>query len=146
MKDIINSIVIILISIFAFFYAMTFRIVENGAAANPAFYPQVLAVLLGLLGLTLLINTLRKGDLSKINIDKEVLYNVLQLMGVLILYVLGIFFIGFPISTGLFIFISIILLGGSRSTALKLFIPITLVLYIMFFIVFKIPIPIGKLF
>ena len=134
------------IACFTYWNSTTFAVTIAGASRNPAIYPQILSGILGLLGVILAVNTVRaKHHTDRISIDIEAVRNVIKLMLSLSAYVVGIVYIGFPISNVLFIFVTIVLLGGERKTALKLCIPISIALYVVFFWLFQIPLPEGIL-
>lgn len=144
MRDMIIAGISIALACFVYADSNSFAIVGGSAAKNPAFYPQLLAGILGLLGVILAVITVKeKHHKDKIAIDVGALRNVSKLMLSLIAYVAGILYLGFAISNTMFIFGTIILLGGDRKTALKLCIPISIALYAVFFWLFQIPVPSG---
>jgi hypothetical protein len=146
MRDMIIAGISVALAGFVYINSNTFAVATGSAAQNPAFFPQVLAGLLGLLGLILAVITVKeKHQTDKITIDVEAVRNVSKLMLSLIGYVIGILYLGFAIANVLFIYVTIMLLGGERNTALKLCIPISVALYAIFFWLFQIPVPDGIL-
>jgi hypothetical protein len=136
----------IALAAFVYWNSNTFAIVTGSASKNPAIYPQILAGLLALLGVILAVDTVwTKHNKDRFVIDIEAVRNVAKLMLSLIGYVVGIVYLGFPIANVLFIFVTIILLGGERNTALKLCVPISIALYLIFFWLFQMPMPEGQL-
>lgn len=146
MRDMIIAAFSIVLAGFVYCNSLTFAVITGKAAQNPAVYPQILAGILGLLGLILLGVTIReKRYAERISLDSEAVRNVTKIMLNLVIYVIGIVYLGFPIANALFVISSIMLLGGDRKTALKLCVPISVVLYLLFFWLFQIPMPEGLL-
>lgn len=146
MKDIILAVTAIGLAFFVYINSMTFAAPQGGLAKNPALYPQIMAVILGLLAAALAVNAIRDGRLrEKVAVDPQALINVGKLVLVLCLYIFAIVQVGFPVSTVAFIYVTVVTLGGRQATAAKLCIPVALALYIVFFVLFQMPMPTGTL-
>ncbi len=146
MKDFILAIVAAGLAVFIYVDSRTFAAPQGGLAKDPALYPQMLALILALLAVALAVNVIRGKRLNeKIVLDRQALFNVGRLVVILCLYVFAIVYVGFPVSTVLFIYVGVVALGGSRLTAAKLCLPVALALYVVFFVLFQMPMPVGKL-
>ena len=146
MREILISVITIALAIYFYVGSMTFAAPEGGLAKDPALYPQILAIIFGFLGFLLLVNTVRdKKAGEKLAINSEAVANVLKLTLSLSLYTAAISYVGFPLSTVLFCFATIMLLGGRVKTAATLCLPITFGLYLLFFVIFQMPMPQGSL-
>jgi hypothetical protein len=152
-KDLINGIATIAIGLFVFFYSMTYSKGGLSVAENPAIYPQMLAGIAVMLGAVLLLRTGKNrkaavsadGDAKK-EMVPEGRPRVLKIAAALICFVVGIRFIGFIVPSLIFCFVTPLILGTSKKTAAIVSASLTVVIYILFFIFFKVPIPHGIFF
>ncbi len=154
-KDYINGIAAVAIGVFVLLYSATFSKGGFSVAENPAVYPRILAGVVVMLGAVLLIRTAKSrkaagsapaaGDAKK-DIVPEGRPRVLKIAAALIGFVLCIRFIGFVIPSLAFCFIVQLILGTNRKTAAIVSISLTVVIYVLFFIFFKVPIPHGIFF
>ena len=151
MKDFIVSIVFIFISVFTFISSEAFNRTGRHAyslANNPAIYPRLIALVLFILSCIFLIQAVRKGALKniKLQIAHEKIKNVSKLFFTVVLYVAGIYFVGYVISTALCIFLFILFYGGKVRTAIICAVGTTLALYLLFQIGFRVRLPVGYFF
>jgi len=151
LKDIIGSAFFAGVSVFVYFASESFALEGNNAsslARNPALYPRIFAFIMIVLSLVVLVKAIRNGALGKlkIEIDRKKLRNVAVLVALVFLYVLSINYLGYLASSMVFLFLLILLYGGTVKQGVKNCIPITLGLYLIFQIIFKIPLPVGELF
>jgi putative tricarboxylic transport membrane protein len=149
-RDIVTGAVAVGISVFVYFTSVS---IESGGASlsgNPALYPRILAAVVFLLGVLLILQAIvksRRGEkLPAAFNDREALGRVGKMLTVLCLYVVGIYFVGFIFPTLLFSFFMPLISGSRLKTALLVSLPVTVALYVVFFIFFKVPIPHGILF
>jgi hypothetical protein len=150
LRDIVTGVVAVFIAFFVYFTSAS---IESGGAslsANPALYPRILAGVVFFLGVSLILQTVikyRRGERKPaVFDDREALGRVGKMLAVLCLYVVGIYFIGFILPTLLFSFFMPFISGSRLRTSLLVSVPVTLALYVVFFIFFKVPIPHGILF
>ncbi|MDR1316417.1 MAG: tripartite tricarboxylate transporter TctB family protein [Spirochaetales bacterium] len=151
MKDFVFSAIMMALSLFIFIASEAFAAKGNNAlslAYNPAFYPRVLAFSLFIMACVLMFQSIRKGSLKnvRIHIDRQKLVKVLKLFLIVLLYIVGINYAGYIISSVICIFLSIAIYGGSRKQAFVYCIIITVALYLIFQIGFRIPLPKGDIF
>ena len=151
MKDFVVSVVFMFISLFAFFGSSAFsRSGKNefSLANNPAMYPRLLAAVMFILSCVFLFQALRKGALKnvKIQIDREKTIKVLRLLFVIVVYVIGIYFIGYIISSIICVFLFILIFDGKIIQAIISSVGATVILYLVFRIIFNIPLPMGYFF
>ncbi|MGE4283364.1 MAG: tripartite tricarboxylate transporter TctB family protein [Clostridia bacterium] len=143
MKDLIISLSSFSLGVFVYFYSSNFSAVGGGISNDPAYYPKILGIVMILLSVGLFISSFKNIRSAKVVLNKEIIKNMTTIIVVLVLYVQALVVLGFPISTALFTLFGIILFGGKLSTALKFFIPISGVIYLLFAILFKMPMPSG---
>jgi putative tricarboxylic transport membrane protein len=93
----------------------------------------------------LLIGALRKRNKIEVKFNRTLLINLGKFLGLLIVYILIIVPLGFIIATALFTFSMIWLLGGTRKQALVYALPISLLTYLLFSYLLKVPLPKGLL-
>lgn len=148
MKDFVGSIICILVSVFIFVTSEVFALKGPNASSlsrNPALYPRILAAVFLILAIILLVNSIRGGALKniKITVDKQSLKKVSILVFIVLLYIISINYFGYIISSIVFTAILIVVYGGTIKQALLLSIPVSVSLYVIFQMVFKVPLPIG---
>ncbi len=150
-KDVVNGVVTIAIAVAVFVGAGSFSKGGASLADNPALYPRILSVVVFVLGALLLVNTFlavhRNSPSAKTGLWSSAgAKRVAALFGILIGYTAGIYLIGFVASTLAFTFCVPLLLGTKVKTAVLVSIPVTVILYIVFFVFFKVPVLNGILF
>ena len=151
MKDFIVSLVFLFLSVFTLIASEAFNRKGKNAfslANNPAVYPRLLAAILFVLSCVLLFQSIRKGALKniKIKIAREKLLKVVKLFFTVIVYVCGIYFAGYVISSAVCIFFFILLYGGKVRSAIIYSVAATIVLYLVFQVGFKVRLPVGYFF
>lgn len=150
-KDFVNGIVAAGFALFV--YAEAGRFAEGGASLsrNPALYPRILAVIVFAIGVILIVRGIiafvkaRGGERQKSTTDTNGMRYVALTVGLLVAYVGAIHLLGFVIPTLAFTLATPMVLGTKFKTAVLVSIPVTAVLYVVFFIFFKVPIPSGIL-
>jgi putative tricarboxylic transport membrane protein len=151
-KDLVNGIVAAGFAVLV--YAEAGRFAAGGAslARNPALYPRILAAIVCAIGVILIVRAIiapvkaREGKRQKSTTDTKGMRYVALTVGLLIAYVGAIYLLGFVIPTLAFTLTTPMVLGTKFKTAVFVSIPVTAVLYVVFFIFFKVPIPSGILF
>lgn len=131
---------LILLSIVFFIITYTFPSNED---VGPSVVPRLWILMLIPLNIYLIITTLRqKGEIPGIT-DKRPVY---KFAGLLILYLIGIIYLGYFISTFIFLFSSLYVLGY-RNYRIMLFIDIGWLIfsYLVFYRMIFVPLPVGKL-
>jgi len=128
------------------FYALTFDFPQlNANDPGPAFMPRIYCGLLILFGLIIFIQGIL--DKSKKEEKENTFRYAFASMGIVLLYIIVMPFIGFNIST-FFLVLILLLFSKVRSKVILISIPIGTVLFI--FIIFekllKVSIPTGSLF
>lgn len=145
MKDYIVGFSGLGLSLYVYFASKAFERVGEGLSQDPAYYPRVLALLLAVMSIGLLVDTVRKRTKVACTVNKNLLVNLGKFLGVLIVYILILRPVGFIISTAAFVFGMIWLLGGTRRHALIFALPVSLIIYLVFSYVLKVPLPKGLL-
>ena len=150
-KDLINGIVTIALAVFTYVGAGAFSKGGASISENPAVYPRLLAIVVFFLGLLLFVRAFleyrkTRGEASKSSWSGDGTKRVAGLFGILVGFTLGIYVLGFIISSLLFTFFAPLLLGTKVKTAILVSVPVTAVLYVVFFIFFKVPVLNGMLF
>lgn len=151
-KDLVNGIVAAGFAVFV--YAEAGRFAEGGASLsrNPALYPRILAAIVFAIGVILIVRAIiasvkaREGVRQKSTTGENGMKYVALTAGLLVAYVGAIYLLGFVIPTLAFTLATPMALGTKFKTAVLVSIPMTAVLYVVFFIFFKVPIPSGILF
>lgn len=145
MKDYIVGISGLGLSGYVFFASKAFQRLGSGLSEDPAYYPRILAGILAAMSIGLLVGALRKRNKIEIKFNRSLLINLGKFLGLLIVYILLIVPLGFIIATALFTFSMIWLLGGTRKQALVYALPISLLTYLLFSYLLKVPLPKGIL-
>ena len=81
-----------------------------------------------------------------VTVNRELLQNLGVFLGILVIYILLLKPVGFVLGTAGFTFFMIWFLGGTKKQAAIYALPISLVVYILFSFVLKVPLPKGILF
>lgn len=145
-KNLLSRILIIssLISVSIVFYLISFVFPESGIV-GPAVVPRLWIILLIPLNILLLIKTIKNRN--KIKPDKGNTNRVLKFIVFLIVYLIGIYFLGYYISTFAFILISMYFLGYRKfSTMIMISLGWVIFSYLVFYKTLYVPLPIGRLF
>lgn len=134
----IISILFILLSIYVYYEALSFP--KGVASHGPDFMPRLVATILLVLSGMLFISTFLKKDikyLEKVN-TKGLLFHI----GFMVLFAIVLNSVGVLISVPIFLFAYFKIYGdiSNRKNAI-LSISITVVMYILFVLVLKIPLP-----
>lgn len=153
--NIISSIALIIFSIALYLYASTFPVREGRIAVlNPGFYPKLLAAVLGGLALILLISSLIQHAKTTKKFWDGTSKNSLILLGItlgmLILYPIFLQYVGFTITTFMFILGLIFCLSDREKYGIPVIFVVsfatTTVIYLVFKLFLKIPFPRGIFF
>ncbi len=143
MKDYISGIAGLLVSLYVLLEAMSFSYTEDGLAGNPAMYPIALAFLLAMLSLALLLMAMKRKEKVSFSINRELCIKVGIFMAAMVLYALLIGIVGFCLTTLAFTVFMINYLGGSRKQSIIYGVPFTIVVYLSFSMLLKVPLPKG---
>lgn len=138
----------IMIPVFFIFLSIIFYVISfsfpNNEEVGPSIVPRLWIFLLVPLNIFLLVGIFRND--KQIEEQKDNMAIVMQFVGLLILYLLSIFYLGYFISTFAFLFVGIYILGYRRyfvMTAISL--GWLLFSYIIFYRLLFVPLPVGKL-
>ena len=154
-KDYISGLVAVAVGAFVFVYSASFSKGGFSVAENPAIYPRMVAGVVVFLGALLLLRTARNRkaagpDFAKDAEQKAVVPEgrprVVKIAAALVGFIVFIQFIGFVIPSLVFCFVAPLILGTNKKTAAIVSFSLTVVIYVLFFIFFKVPIPHGILF
>lgn len=151
-KDLVSGIVVVGFAVFVYWEAGQFAAGGVSLAQNPALYPRILAAIVFAMGVILLVQGIiasvksRGGERRKPTIDISGRKHVALTVGLLVAYVGAIYLFGFIIPTLAFTLATPMMLGTKFKTAILVSPPVTAVLYVVFFVFFKVPIPSGILF
>lgn len=153
--DIITSICLLIFSGVLYFQSGTFPVREGRVKVlNAGFYPQLLAVVLGILALLLLVVSLRKTSgyqkSNKFWTTKSALFLFFITLGMLIIYPFLLSSLGFVVATFIFIVILVYCLSDKKKFSLTSILlvstGITAIIFLVFKVFIKIPFPTGYLF
>ena len=145
LKDIISSIFIIILSITVFCVATPLGEGSSNLSSNAGLFPQIISLFLGLLGVSLLIQAMIKTEKKKILFNKRVFIKVITLICILVVYVPTLQILGYLLATIVFLFVVMVFLGQSiKKTSIHTVI-ISGSLYVIFALLFKVPLPTGIL-
>ncbi|MBN2545923.1 MAG: tripartite tricarboxylate transporter TctB family protein [Spirochaetes bacterium] len=144
-NEIIYGTLFLLISIL--FFALTFQFPDITIALSPKVFPRFVSSCLFILSLALIFQGIKKqiqekGELKKLEINKVFIIRFILLFVFAVIYMNILEFLGYVIATPLFIAISLIIFNEKRWYIIVLIsILTTLVLYAIFRIVFRVPLP-----
>lgn len=153
--NIISSSILLLFSGALYLYASTFPAYQkNIAVLNPGFYPKLLACIMALLaGLLLVTSILTKIKEKKTfwaGTTKKSMVLLLLTLVMLVIYPLGLHYVGFPLMTFFFILTLVYSLSERKKYGMKkiflVSIGITLAIYLVFIVFLRIPFPRGIFF
>lgn len=145
MKNYIVGISGLSLSLYVYFASKSFERVGSGLANNPAYYPRILAIVLAFLSLILFIDSLKKRAKVSFHVDTELMRNLSLFLAALLIYILLLKPVGFVLTTIAFIICMTWFLGGTRKQAVIASIPMSLIVYIVFSFILKVPLPKGIL-
>jgi len=151
LKDFAASVIFLFLSVFVFFSSQSFSSKGRryfSLAYNPAMYPRIIALILFILSVILIVQAIRKGAFKniKIHIDRQKAVKVIKLLLGVLLYIVGINYIGYITATLLCVILFVYLFDGTIKQAILYSIGLTAVLYVIFRMGFKILLPVGKIF
>lgn len=143
----VSAIVTIFIGSLVIFLSRDFPKVVS-SAPGPGFFPAILGWMLIILGFILLVQTFiwKHKDISKLfSVEKNKF--IYKICGIAVIYCVLLPFIGFIVSTLLFLFVLGYILGLRKRKFLTLF-PIvgTILIVFIFEVLFQIPLPKQMLF
>lgn len=148
--DLISGIVMLLISIYVYVSALSFPKAEY-QLAGPAFYPQLMAILLALISVTLIYRSVRrlknKEECRKVKVDNPAI--VIAVMAVTLLYILVLKTLGFLITTFLYLTALVFIMQPEKKkivTNLLVSSIMTGAVYVIFAKLFSASLPQGILF
>lgn len=153
-KDLVASIFFLILAGLLFINAGKYPVKADGSIVlNPGFYPQLLAVVLGILSLILLFSSLKKGSdtnpKQKIWQNRKAVFLFAVTLSLLILYPFILNFIGFATASFIFLFSLITVLTENAKSRILSILGISLGLTVLMYLVFKvflhIPFPSGIL-
>jgi hypothetical protein len=146
-------VVTLTIGILAYWGTQAFDRSGASVSETPALYPRLLSIVLCLLGSALVIRALvsekpRDGSPGARNtgIGNAGFWRMGKVVLFLVGYSVGIYFFGFILPSLLFLYGMPLQLGASKRTALLVSAPLTVALYVTFFLLFKVPVPHGVAF
>lgn len=144
--NIIFSIILIAVSACFYFYADTFKTLPGQQEIGPGAFPKAVCIGLVICSMLLIISEVRKG-----NPEKAGLFNLPLLVGIgaVILYFFLLRPLGFVIDSMLITFVMMVLLNEPIQKAWPLLASVSIltpvVLYAIFGILLKVPLPAGIL-
>ncbi len=139
----------ILIPLFLIFISLIFYLISFtfplGEKVGPAVVPRLWIFIIIPLSIYLIFNVITKED-KEIKYSKGDISIVLKFVLLLVLYLLGIIYLGYFISSFLFVFSSIYLLGYKKLlTLISISAGWLLFSYFVFYKMLYVPLPVGKL-
>ena len=151
MKDFAASAIFLFLSIFIFFSSQSFSSKGRrlfSLAYNPALYPIIIASILFIIAIILIVQAIRKGAFKniQIHINRQKAIKVIKLLLGVILYIIGINYFGYIVATLFCIVLFVYLFDGTIKQAILYSVGLTVVLYVVFRIGFKILLPVGEIF
>jgi len=151
MKDLASSAIFLCISIFVLVSSQSFSSKGNrffSLAYNPALYPRIIALILFVVSIVLIVKAIRKGSLKNIQVrmDKQKAIKAGKLFLVVVLYLAGIYFVGYIVSSLICITLFVYLFDGTIKQGIFYSVGLTTLLYVIFRIGFKILLPAGIIF
>lgn len=122
---------------------------ENYRALPPSFFPNILVGVMVVLSLALLVRGWRNAPspIFKQSVKRSNVLRVVGLMALLVVFIVLLQYVGFAISSFLFVLSLQLVLGERRPVRLfALAISVTLVMYVVFVLLLRVPLPRGLLF
>lgn len=144
--NIITSLLLIVLSVIVIYLADQFPQVGSEGVTGPDLFPKVLAVLLIVLSFVLLITSTINKYSEKVVLWGKGPARPYMTMGFIVIYFIGLNFLGFYISTPIFLFILIRFLGQKsivRNIAVSL--GVTFIIFWVTHTLLFVPLPTGIL-
>jgi putative tricarboxylic transport membrane protein len=137
---------LIVFAIAVLFYTRTFPTLEKGYP-GPSLFPNVLAVLFIISGITLVVQGLRSGErilrFETSGITRSGLINILLALGAIIFYIFLSDFLGFQITSFILLFGLMKWLRVSTPWSLVMACGVTLAIYVLFAKILLVALPWG---
>lgn len=145
----VTSVVFFLIAAYAFYMASTFPPGALGVP-GPGYFPKILSVLVMILAIIEFVQSIKNSDDAPetgVKLFSKENSRVWISLGLIIIYFIGLFTIGFIISTLIYLFVMLSYFKV-KNIFIKVGVPIALtaVLYFVFTILLKVQLPSGMLF
>lgn len=145
-RDLLCSILFLACGVFVLTQSATIKPIM-GKDLGSGFMPKIVAAAMILLsGIKLILTLISKKPAAKLESDDDLLGGLMTIMA-LSAYVLLFEYLGFILSTGLYLFIQILLLSNEKSRNIKLFAAISVItsvaVYAIFVYVINMPLPAG---
>lgn len=145
-SDIISGIVLIIFSIYIYYLTLNFP--TQKGTLGPASFPRILVILIAILSLIMILQSLKRKD-AKIQESIEDKRGILFVILFIILFIAYSFlmnFLGFFLSSILFLFITSILLDKKNFLVKIIFSVVTSILiFYVFKTILKVSLPVGFL-
>ncbi len=145
MKDYITGLGGLALSGYLYTVTKGFAAEGGGLAKNPAYYPNVLLLILAALSAALVISALFRREKPSVSADRSSLMNTAIVFGMILVYIVALEHLGFIVSTLTFIFCGVLLYGGSVKASVFTAIPVTAAVYLVFHVLLKVVMPQGLL-
>jgi len=137
---------LIIFAIAVLFYTRTFPTLEKGYP-GPSLFPNVLAVLFIISGITLVVQGVRSGErilrFETSGITRSGLINILLALGAIVFYIYLSDVLGFQITSFILLFGLMKSLRVSTPRSLVMACGVTLAIYVMFAKILLVPLPWG---
>ncbi len=153
-KDLVSSIVFLIVAGMLFIHTGTYPVKNSGSIViNPGFYPQLLGVVLALLSVILFFSSLKGGTQKEKDQEiwktKKSVFLFLLTIGLLVLYPLIMNYFGFATAAFVFLFTLIVALTENAKSRilpiLGISLGLTTIMYLVFKLFLRIPFPTGIL-
>ena len=142
--DRITGLILIFVAGFAYYRSFSFPklgVTETG----PAFFPRLVTMFIIGLSILLILMSFKKGK-DEENVEIKELKRVLLTIGIMVFYLVGFLYIGFFVARFLsLIFIMYVMGIRKKTTIILVSLVSTGIVYLVFYYVFKVPLPEGIL-
>ena len=142
--------ILMLLAILVFIGVVNFKdTAEDYRALPPSFFPNILVGVMVVLSLALLVRGWRNAPspIFKQSVRPSNVLRVFGLMVLLVVFIVLLQYVGFAISSFLFLLALQLVLAERRPVRLLVFaIGVTLVMYVVFVLLLRVPLPRGLLF
>ena len=145
MKDYITGLGGLALSGYLYTVTKGFAAEGGGLAKNPAYYPNVLLLILAVLSASLIISALFRREKPTVSVNRSSLLNTAIVFGMILVYIVALEHLGFIVSTLAFIFCGVLIYGGSVRASVLTAIPVTAAVYLVFHVLLKVVMPQGLL-
>jgi hypothetical protein len=144
--DMVTAVAIMLLAAYWFFEANKMAAVEFGIGSGG--YPKFVSAGFFFVGFLLLITSIRKGlPKPQVAIDKKALLRIVVFVAVTFVYVLAMRYLGFLLLTPLYLFFACCFFAYKRKViAAVASVVVTAALYLVFAMIFYVPLPAFRLF